>query len=231
MTVEEITCTECHNDTSIITGKKAAWEESLHGSGVAFIEEGPRNTCAGCHSGATFSTMIAAGQNFTQVEEGDANPTHQDCRTCHQIHTTYTSKDWALETTEPVTQVVSGLTFDTPGDTFRLEANFANIGSLKPRARVTMAGVTVGRVAAIELDTDWYDARVILELDAELEGRLSQDTTAAILTSGLLGEQYVGLSVGGDPETLADGDTIRDTQSAVVLEELIQQFVSNMVSD
>jgi hypothetical protein len=56
--------------------------------------------------------MIAAGQNFTQVEEGDANPTHQDCRTCHQIHTSYTSEDWALETTEPVTQVVSGLTFD-----------------------------------------------------------------------------------------------------------------------
>jgi hypothetical protein len=112
MTVEDISCTECHNDTSLITGKKAAWEESLHGSGVAFIEEGPRNTCAGCHSGATFSAMVAAGQNFTEVEAGDANPTHQDCRTCHQIHTTYTGEDWALETTEPVTQVVSGLTFD-----------------------------------------------------------------------------------------------------------------------
>ena len=126
---------------------------------------------------------------------------------------------------------VSGLTFNMPGETFRLEANFANIGSLKPRARVTMAGVTVGRVSAIDLDTDWYDARVILELDAELEGQLSRDTTAAILTAGLLGEQYIGLSVGGDPETLADGDVIRDTQSALVLEELIQQFVSNMVSD
>lgn len=56
----DLACTECHNDTSIITGKKAAWEESLHGSGVAFIEEGSRNTCAGCHSGATFSAMIAA---------------------------------------------------------------------------------------------------------------------------------------------------------------------------
>ena len=70
------------------------------------------NACAGCHSGAAFSAMIAAGQNFTEVESGDANPTHQDCRTCHQIHTTYTGEDWALETTEPVTQVVSGLTFD-----------------------------------------------------------------------------------------------------------------------
>lgn len=126
---------------------------------------------------------------------------------------------------------VSGLTFNMPGDTFRLEANFANIGGLKPRARVTMAGVTVGRVSAIELDTDWYDARVILELDGDLEGRLSRDTTAAILTAGLLGEQYIGITVGGDPETLADGDTIRDTQSAVVLEELIQQFLSNMISD
>ena len=126
---------------------------------------------------------------------------------------------------------VSGMTLQAPSDTFRLEANFANIGGLKPRARVTMAGVTVGRVAAIELDTAWYDARVVLELDDALQGQLSRDTTAAILTSGLLGEQYVGLSVGGDPETLADGDTIRDTQSALVLEELIQQFVSNMVSD
>jgi phospholipid/cholesterol/gamma-HCH transport system substrate-binding protein len=119
----------------------------------------------------------------------------------------------------------------TSGDTFRLEANFANIGSLKPRARVTMAGVTVGRVSAIELDTEWYDARVVMELDSDLEGELSRDTTAAILTAGLLGEQYVGLSMGGDPEMLVEGDTIRDTQSAVVLEELIQQFVSNMISD
>ncbi len=126
---------------------------------------------------------------------------------------------------------VSGMTLQAPGDTFRLEANFSNIGSLKPRARVTMAGVTVGRVSRIELDTDWYDARVILELDGDLEGKLSRDTTAAILTAGLLGEQYIGLSVGGDPETLADGDTLRDTQSAIVLEELIQQFVSNVMSD
>jgi hypothetical protein len=112
MSAEDLTCTECHNDTSLITGKKAAWQESLHGSGEAFIEEGPRNTCAGCHSGATFSTMIAAGQNFTEVETGDANPTHQDCRTCHQIHVTYTGADWGLETTEPVNMVVSGETFD-----------------------------------------------------------------------------------------------------------------------
>jgi len=117
----DLTCTECHNDTALITGKKAAWETSLHGSGVAFIEEGPRNTCAGCHSGSTFSAMIADGKNFTEVESGDTAPTHQDCRTCHQIHTSYTSEDWALETNAPVTQVISGLTFD--GGTGNLCAN------------------------------------------------------------------------------------------------------------
>ncbi|QFU02284.1 putative phospholipid ABC transporter-binding protein MlaD [Halomonas sp. THAF5a] len=126
---------------------------------------------------------------------------------------------------------VSGLSLSVPSETFRLEANFANIGGLKPRARVTMAGVTVGRVESIELDTDWYDARVVMELDGELEGQLPEDSTAAILTAGLLGEQYVGLSVGGAPETLGDGDTLRDTQSALVLEELIQQFVTSMVKE
>ncbi|AZM96382.1 MULTISPECIES: outer membrane lipid asymmetry maintenance protein MlaD [Halomonadaceae] len=126
---------------------------------------------------------------------------------------------------------VSGMTFSTSSDTFRLEASFSNIGSLKPRARVTMAGVTVGRVESIELDTEWYDARVVLSLDSDLKGQLSQDTTAAILTAGLLGEQYIGLSVGGAPDVLEEGDVIRDTQSALVLEELIQQFVSNMVTN
>ncbi|WP_075879127.1 outer membrane lipid asymmetry maintenance protein MlaD [Vreelandella massiliensis] len=125
---------------------------------------------------------------------------------------------------------VSGLSLSAPTETFRLEANFANIGSLKPRARVTMAGVTVGRVESIELDTEWFDARVVMSLDSKLEGELSRDSTAAILTAGLLGEQYVGLSTGGDPEVLENGDTIRDTQSALVLEELIQQFVSSMAS-
>ncbi|MCL7941074.1 outer membrane lipid asymmetry maintenance protein MlaD [Halomonas sp. ATCH28] len=126
---------------------------------------------------------------------------------------------------------VSGLSLALPSETFRLEANFANIGGLKPRARVTMAGVTVGRVEAIELDTEWYDARVVMELDGQLEGQLPEDSTAAILTAGLLGEQYIGLSVGGAPDTLADADTLRDTQSALVLEELIQQFVSSMVKE
>lgn len=126
---------------------------------------------------------------------------------------------------------VSGLSFSGPSNTFQLDAHFSNIGGLKPRARVSMSGVTVGHVESIELDTEWYDARVTLSLDSELEGQISRDSTAAILTSGLLGEQYVGLSMGGDPEMLEPGGTIRDTQSALVLEELIQQFISNMASN
>lgn len=126
---------------------------------------------------------------------------------------------------------VSGLSFSGPSNTFQLDAHFSNIGGLKPRARVSMSGVTVGHVESIELDTQWYDARVTLSLDSELEGQISRDSTAAILTSGLLGEQYVGLSMGGDPEMLEPGDTLRDTQSALVLEELIQQFISNMASN
>jgi len=126
---------------------------------------------------------------------------------------------------------VSGLDLERADDTFELKANFANIGGLKPRAKVTMAGVTVGRVESIDLNTEWYDAEVVMSLDHELDGMLPDDSTAAILTSGLLGEQYIGLSVGGSPEMLAQGEAIRDTQSALVLEELIQQFVSNLVKD
>lgn len=126
---------------------------------------------------------------------------------------------------------VSGVGAGVGGDTFTLQAEFANIGGLKTRSRVTMAGVQVGEVTAIELDTEWFDARVTMQLDGDLEDQLPRDSTAAILTSGLLGEQYIGLSVGGDPETLADGDTITDTQQAMVLEELIQQFVSNMIRE
>lgn len=123
---------------------------------------------------------------------------------------------------------VSGLGVGVPNDTFTLTANFANIGGLRPQAKVTMSGVRVGRVTDIELDPKWFDARVTMQLDAEYDGKLSDDTTAAILTSGLLGEQYIGLTVGGSPDMLHDGDVIHDTQQALVLEELIQQFVSNM---
>jgi len=108
----DLTCTECHNDTTRITGKKTAWSESRHGSGEAYVR-GSSASCAGCHSGGGFSARIAAGLNPDQVEEGDPNPTRQDCRACHQIHTTFTDEDWALETTDPVVfYAIEGVTYD-----------------------------------------------------------------------------------------------------------------------
>ena len=103
----DLSCTECHNDTALITGKKAAWTDSIHGSGEAFVR-GSSASCAGCHSGGAFSEMVAAGLRPDQVESGDPNPTHQDCRTCHQIHTTFTGEDWALETDAAVTLFAYG---------------------------------------------------------------------------------------------------------------------------
>jgi len=107
----DLTCTACHTEEPIITGKRLQWEESQHGSGEAYVR-GTSSSCAGCHSGGGFSDRIAAGLDPDEVEAGDPNPTRQDCRTCHQIHTTYTGADFALETTDPVTLFVSGETFD-----------------------------------------------------------------------------------------------------------------------
>ena len=115
MAASDLTCTECHNETTIITGKKAAWEDSIHGTGEAFVR-GTSAGCAGCHSGGAFKEMIAAGLNPSEVESGDPNPTHQDCRTCHQIHMTYTGEDWALTTTDAVTlYAFEDATFDGGG--------------------------------------------------------------------------------------------------------------------
>lgn len=102
MEVGDLTCTECHNDTAIITGKKVPWEASVHGSGTAAAYAGGRDGCAACHSGAAFSMMVAEGATPGTWEGTLADVTHQDCRTCHQIHVTYTGEDWALETTDPV---------------------------------------------------------------------------------------------------------------------------------
>lgn len=111
-TMADLTCTECHVDTSLITGKHTAWSESLHGTGEAYVR-GTSASCAGCHSGEGFSERIAAGLDVDEVEAGDPNPTRQDCRACHQIHTTYTSADWALETTDPVDlYAVEGASYD-----------------------------------------------------------------------------------------------------------------------
>ena len=112
--------------------------------------------------------------------------------------------------------------FSAP-ETYTVYAQFDNIGGLKVRAPVKSAGVVVGRVAGIEFDTKTYKARVRLEIESRYP--FSTDASAAILTSGLLGEQYVGLETGADTAMLKDGDTITLTQSAVVLEKLIGQFI------
>ncbi len=113
----DLTCTQCHNNTTLLDGKIYAWEESRHGpAGVAWAEEAGNKTCAGCHEGSSFIERIAAGQDFVAYAavEGlvlpDATP--QTCRTCHTIHTTYTQDDFALRTTAPVAMIMSGQTFD-----------------------------------------------------------------------------------------------------------------------
>ena len=108
-------------------------------------------------------------------------------------------------------------------DSYEVVADFQNIGGLKPRAPVKSAGVVVGRVADIRFDNETFEAAVTLRLDKRYA--FPKDTSAAIMTSGLLGEQYVGLEAGGDSQTLKDQDRILITQSAVVLESLIGQFI------
>jgi phospholipid/cholesterol/gamma-HCH transport system substrate-binding protein len=119
------------------------------------------------------------------------------------------------------------LTLDrTPG--YHLEASFVNIGGLKLRAPVKAAGVVVGRVEKVRLDNKSYDAVVTLRIDHEYE--FTKDTIASINTSGLLGEVYISLDAGGDPVMLKDGDRITKTQSAVVIEKLISQFLFDKAS-
>ena len=113
--------------------------------------------------------------------------------------------------------------------TYTLFANFDNIGGLKPRAPVKSAGVVVGRVTSIGFDNERFNAKV--ELAIENGFKFPKDTTASILTSGLLGEQYIGLEAGGDAQNLATGETLKLTQSAVVLEKLISQFLYSKAAE
>lgn len=115
------------------------------------------------------------------------------------------------------------------GETYTLTARFDNIGGLKVRAPVRSAGVTIGRVASITLDTRTYQGLVTLEIQKSIE--FPVDTSAKILTAGLLGDQYIGLEPGGDDKMLRPGDTIKMTQSAVVLENLIGQFLYNRAAE
>ena len=123
---------------------------------------------------------------------------------------------------------VSGLSASTTNDSYKLYANFDNIAGLTVRAKVTMAGVTIGKVTAIDLDHDTFMGRVTMEVDRRVNN-LPSDSTASILTAGLLGEKYIGISVGGDDQLLKDGGTIHDTQSSLVLEDLIGKFLLNSV--
>lgn len=120
---------------------------------------------------------------------------------------------------------VSNLRASSNGETYEVRAYFDNIGGLKPRAAVRSAGVVVGRVRQIQFDDQQFQALVILDLDARYA--FPKDTSAKILTSGLLGDNYIGLEPGGDPDSLKANDRISMTQSAVVLENLISQFLYN----
>jgi len=123
---------------------------------------------------------------------------------------------------------VGNLSTYNVSDTYQLQAYFTNIGGLKPTASVRSASVLVGRVKDISLDTERYEAKVTMTIDKRYQ--FDQDTYAKVLTSGLLGEQYIGLSVGGDSEMLKPGDTIKHTQSAVILEDLIGKVI-NMIAE
>ena len=121
---------------------------------------------------------------------------------------------------------VSGFNVDTDADTYSVYARFENIGGLVNRSKVSVGGVIIGRVAEIELDQDSYTALVRMEISSNVDS-LSSDSTAAILTEGLLGGKFIGISLGAEEELLGDGDEIMDTQSAIILEDLIGQFLLN----
>jgi len=114
-------------------------------------------------------------------------------------------------------------------DGYEVKAKFDNIGGLKVRAPVKSAGVVVGRVAGIRFDNESFEAVVTMNVDKRYS--FPKDTAAKILTSGLLGEQYVGLSAGGDTANLKEGDTLKITQSAIVLESLISQFLYSKAAE
>lgn len=114
-------------------------------------------------------------------------------------------------------------------NSYRVVARFDNIGGLKPRAAVKSAGVVVGRVASITFDDKTFQANVALDLEARYA--FPKDSSLKILTSGLLGEQYIGIEPGGDVKNMAAGDVVTQTQSAVVLENLISQFLFSKAAE
>ncbi len=125
---------------------------------------------------------------------------------------------------------VSNIAEYRDSDTYEVLAYFDNIGGLKVRAPITVSGVRVGRVADIAYDPERFQARVTLAIQSDHD-HLPADTQASIFTAGLLGEQYIGLEPGGDFEMLQAGDEILFTQSALVLENMIGRFLTNMSTD
>ena len=113
--------------------------------------------------------------------------------------------------------------------TYRVEARFDNIGGLKPKAAVKSGGVVVGRVEGITFDDKTFQARVMLALESRY--KFPKDSSLKILTSGLLGDQYIGIEAGAEDQNLVDGDVVTATQSAVVLENLIGQFLYNKAAE
>ncbi|MGP1517925.1 MAG: outer membrane lipid asymmetry maintenance protein MlaD [Ottowia sp.] len=113
--------------------------------------------------------------------------------------------------------------------TYRITARFDNIGGLKPKAAVRSSGVVVGRVASIGFDDQRFQAQVQLDMDTRYS--FPKDSSLKVLTSGLLGEQYIGVEAGAADENLAAGDVVSSTQSAVVLENIISQFLYNSAAD
>ena len=120
---------------------------------------------------------------------------------------------------------VGNLSTYNVSESYQLQAYFSNIGGLKPKASIKSAGVLVGRVTEISLDSERYEARVTMSIDKRYQ--FPKDTFANILTAGLLGEQYIGLAAGGYTEMLKPSEVIKKTQSAVVLEDLIGKFLYN----
>lgn len=125
---------------------------------------------------------------------------------------------------------VSGLKVSQAEGAYKVYARFENIGGLTERAKVTISGVTIGQVTDISIDRQALMALVEMEINRDVD-YLTLDSSASILTAGLLGEKYIGITVGADEEMLADGDQIEDTQSALVLEDLIGKFLFNKVSE
>lgn len=125
---------------------------------------------------------------------------------------------------------VGNLTSADVMDGYKVTARFDNVGGLKVKAAVTMAGVRIGRVSAIAFDNKKYQALVTMDVDGRYQN-IPKDSSASILTSGLLGDQYIGIEPGGDDASLKSGDTFLRTQSALVLEKLLGQVIFNKAGE